>query len=87
MRKYEKPIAVVNSNLAEGVYAASGCYTATASIHQTPDGGGQGRQDGQHDGRPGAGPGGEHGLRHLPPLRREDLPLRPQPPSGDGRPL
>ena len=37
MRKYEKPIAVVNSNLAEGVYAASGCYTATASIHQTPD--------------------------------------------------
>ena len=39
MRKYEKPIAVVNSNLAEGVYAASGCYTATASIHQTPDGG------------------------------------------------
>ena len=42
MRKYEKPIAVVNSNLAEGVYAASGCYTATASIHQTPDGCGQG---------------------------------------------
>lgn len=42
MRKYVKPIAVVNSNLAEGVYAASGCYTATAYIHQTPDGGGQG---------------------------------------------
>ena len=53
MRKYEKPIAVVNSNLAEGVYAASGCYTATASIHQTPDGGGQGtyriQVHGKHD--------------------------------------
>ena len=53
MRKYVKPIAVVNSNLAEGVYAASGCYTATASIHQTPDGGGQGtyriQVNGKHD--------------------------------------
>ena len=53
MRKYEKPIAVVNSNLAEGVYAASGCYMATASIHQTPDGGGHGtyriQVNGKHD--------------------------------------
>ena len=53
MRKYVKPIAVVNSNLAEGVYAASGCYTATAHIHQTPDGGGSGvyriQVDGKHD--------------------------------------
>ena len=39
MRKYVKPIAVVNSNVAEGVYAASGCYTATAYIHQTIEGG------------------------------------------------
>ena len=37
MRKYVKPIAVVNSNLAEGVYAASGdCYTVSANITQTP---------------------------------------------------
>ena len=38
MRKYVKPIAVVNSNLAEGVYAASGsdCYTVRANIAQTP---------------------------------------------------
>ena len=53
MRKYEKPIAVVNSNLAEGVYAASGCYTSTASIHQTPDGVGLGtyriQVNGKHD--------------------------------------
>lgn len=50
MRKYVKPIAVVNSNLAEGVYAASGCYTATAYIHQTPEGGGQGTYRIQVDG-------------------------------------
>ena len=53
MRQYVKPIAVVNSNLAEGVYAASGCYTATAYIHQTPDGGGSGtyriQVNGKHD--------------------------------------
>lgn len=37
MRKYVKPIAVVNSNLAEGVYVASGdCYTVRAYITQTP---------------------------------------------------
>lgn len=37
MSKYVKPIAVVNSNLAEGVYAASGdCYTVSANITQTP---------------------------------------------------
>ena len=52
MRKYVKPIAVVNSNLAEGVYAASGdCYTVSANITQTPA---EGRQyyvihmDGSH---------------------------------------
>lgn len=44
MRKYVKPIAVVNSNLAEGVYAASGdeCFDVTAYIHQSPQ---EGRGD------------------------------------------
>lgn len=43
MKKYERPIASVNSNLAEGVFMASGdsgfstgCYTVTANITQTP---------------------------------------------------
>ncbi len=45
MKKYERPVVIVNSDLAEGVYAASGgsdCYTATAHIHQTPQ---EGRGD------------------------------------------
>ena len=36
MREYAKPIVTVDNGLAEGVYAASGCYTASAYIHQTP---------------------------------------------------
>lgn len=38
MRKYEKPIIIVNKDLAEGVYAASGsqCYTIDAYITQSP---------------------------------------------------
>jgi hypothetical protein len=32
-----KPMLLVNDDLAEGVYAASGCYTASAYIHQTPE--------------------------------------------------
>ena len=38
MREYKKPVVTVDNELAEGVYAASGagCYTATATIHQTP---------------------------------------------------
>lgn len=38
MKKYEKPIVMVDENLSEGVYTASGagCYTTTAYIHQTP---------------------------------------------------
>lgn len=41
MKKYEKPIVMVDENLSEGVYTASGangegCYTTTANIHQTP---------------------------------------------------
>ena len=35
MSKYVKPVI----SLAEGVYAASGCYTASAYIHQTPENG------------------------------------------------
>ncbi|MST72502.1 hypothetical protein FYJ68_05195 [Olsenella sp. CA-Schmier-601-WT-1] len=33
---YEKPLILRTEDLAEGIYAASGCYTATAYIHQTP---------------------------------------------------
>lgn len=36
MKTYEKPYVLVNEELAEGVYAASGCYTAEAYIHSTP---------------------------------------------------
>ena len=34
---YRKPIILTNDSLFEGVYVASGCYTATAYIHQTPE--------------------------------------------------
>lgn len=43
MKTYEKPVAIVNDDAAEGVYAASGagsgvnCYTVNAYIHQTPE--------------------------------------------------
>ena len=42
MRNYERPVVLVNSELSEGVYAASGasgsaCYSTTAYIHQTPE--------------------------------------------------
>lgn len=37
MSNYSKPIISIDNGMAEGVYAAgSGCYTATAKIHQTP---------------------------------------------------
>ncbi len=41
MSKYVKAVVEIDNGMAEGVYAASGadgsgCYTATASIHQTP---------------------------------------------------
>ena len=41
MSKYEKPVVVLNEELAEGVYAASGdvdsdCWTVSAYIHQRP---------------------------------------------------
>lgn len=31
MKKYEKPIVMINEDLAEGVYAASGCWTANGA--------------------------------------------------------
>lgn len=34
---YNKPVIFGTNDLAEGVYAASGCYTANAYIHQTPE--------------------------------------------------
>lgn len=37
MKNYEKPCVLVNEELAEGVYAASGCYTVTAAITQQPE--------------------------------------------------
>lgn len=37
MKDYVKPVVLVNEELAEGVYAASGCYTAKAYITQTPE--------------------------------------------------
>lgn len=36
MKTYSKPIVTIDTGLAEGVYAASGCYDASAYIHQTP---------------------------------------------------
>lgn len=39
MKNYTKPIVTVNDNISEGVYMASGCYTTTAYIHQTPEAG------------------------------------------------
>lgn len=38
-KNYTKPIVTIDSGMAEGVYAASGCYTASAYIHQTPENG------------------------------------------------
>lgn len=37
MKTYEKPCVLVNEELAEGVYAASGCYVASSKIHQSPE--------------------------------------------------
>ena len=35
MKKYEKPVVMINEELAEGVYAASGCWSATGAGTQT----------------------------------------------------
>ena len=37
MKKYEKPIVMINEDLAEGVYAASGCYSIGIAGHQAPE--------------------------------------------------
>lgn len=43
MNSYESPVAIVNEDLSEGVYMASGassssdCWTVTAHIHQRPE--------------------------------------------------
>ncbi len=39
MKNYDKPIVLVNPQLAEGVYLASGdsCYSTSAVIHQRPE--------------------------------------------------
>ena len=39
MTNYESPVILRTEELAEGVYLASGCYTASAYIHQTPQSG------------------------------------------------
>lgn len=40
MKNYEKPIVLMNEELAEGVYAGSGdCYEFVAKVVQTPDSG------------------------------------------------
>lgn len=39
MKTYTKPLMTVDSGVAEGVYMQSGCYTATATIHQKPEAG------------------------------------------------
>lgn len=36
-KSYEKPTVLTNGSFTEGVYMASGCYTANAYIHQTPE--------------------------------------------------
>lgn len=35
MKRYEKPVVMINEELAEGVYAASGCWTAGGTGKQT----------------------------------------------------
>ena len=39
MTNYESPVILRTEELAEGVDLASGCYTASAYIHQTPQSG------------------------------------------------
>lgn len=34
MKNYKKPMIIVNDELSEGVYAASGCYTVRTSVRQ-----------------------------------------------------
>lgn len=57
MKKYSKPTILVNDEYSEGVYAASGCYTVTASIRQD-------NQTGRTDYRIQVN--GKHGSDHTP---------------------
>lgn len=34
MKNYERPTIIIDDELSEGVYAASGCYAVTAKVHQ-----------------------------------------------------
>lgn len=34
---YQKPVAIMNDDISEGIYAASGCYTVMTRIHQKPE--------------------------------------------------
>ncbi len=52
MKNYEKPVVMVNEGLAEGVYAASGCFLATATMVQAAETGNLNytyQVDGQHN--------------------------------------
>ena len=55
MKDYMKPVVLMNEELSEGVYAASGdgdCWSVTAYIHQTPETGRDDyriQTDGYHD--------------------------------------
>ncbi|MCC8050480.1 MAG: hypothetical protein LIP10_07465 [Clostridiales bacterium] len=37
MNRYMKPVILANDEISEGVYAASGCYSVSYSIHQKPE--------------------------------------------------
>lgn len=37
MMNYEKPVVIGCDDVAEGVYAASGCYTVSTTMHQNPE--------------------------------------------------
>ena len=37
MKKYEKPVVMINEEVAEGVYAASGCWTFTYELTPNND--------------------------------------------------
>ncbi len=72
MKTYVKPIVLVNEELAEGVYAASGiadgggedCYEVSAVIHQKPEIG-RGDYRIQVEGRHNAGDGHHSGIQVL----------------------
>lgn len=71
MRTYERPVAIANDELVEGVYMASGdsvcndnCYTVTTRIHQKPETG-RGDYRIQVDGRHAAADNHHSGVQKL----------------------